>query len=115
MNFKNVFYFLLTAILAAVGVYLYRKAGAVADFAKKTVTETLNPASDKNIAYRGASAVARSLTGYADHESDATLGTILYDTVETFKKRAAAATEAYHIMSEKEDEEKDVNPSWVEP
>jgi hypothetical protein len=58
----------LTAI-AGVGLILYLNRDAI-----KGAVQAVNPASDKNLAYRAASAAARAATG----DPEATFGTALY-------------------------------------
>jgi hypothetical protein len=58
---------------AVAGVVLYKGATKGAAAAKTLVTETLNPASDKNIAYGAVSGIGEAITG----EKDWTLGTWL--------------------------------------
>lgn len=74
-----------TGVLALAGVAVagwvawkvYKGAGAAADVAKQVVTQDLNPASDKNIAYRGVNAAGAALTGNASFS----LGSWLYDVM----------------------------------
>lgn len=67
-----------TAAAAWIAYKLYKGAGDAADTLKKVVTEDLNPASDKNLAYQAAGA----LVGCAD--GSCSLGTRIYDGVEWF-------------------------------
>lgn len=70
------------AVLAGTGVALYAlykvKQGAekAADAVAAVVKEDLNPASDRNLAYRGVNAVGGALTGQGDSFS---LGSWLYE------------------------------------
>lgn len=62
------------AVLAGTAIVVYGlwKAGGVV---KKAVTEDLNPASDKNLAYSAVNAVGGAITGDADWS----LGSAIYD------------------------------------
>jgi len=80
MNVNFGFQAVIGLAVVALVVYLIwkaKKAGAaVLDFAKTTVTETINPASDKNIVYGGVNAVVQAIPG----NESATLGTAIYDS-----------------------------------
>lgn len=82
-NFKDVATGL--AIVAGTGIVLYgawklkQGAAAVGDAVAHTVTKSLNPVSDKNLAYRATGA----LVGCSD--GSCTLGTRIYDGVEAVK------------------------------
>jgi hypothetical protein len=60
-------------LLAALGIYVYMKGPA---FIKKTVTETLNPASDQNIVNQGVTGVVSAATGREE-----SLGGLIADKV----------------------------------
>lgn len=62
------------AVVALVAYALWKAKGVVGKIADVVATD-LNPVSDQNIVYRGASAVTQKITG---NESD-TLGTALYN------------------------------------
>lgn len=75
---KNLFYILVFVVLVIIAVMVYRKG-------KTVLTETLNPASDKNIVNRGVTEIVRTITG----DKNATLGTKIYDVVQSVKRAPA--------------------------
>lgn len=74
ITFGGVLAFLLVLILVFLFFYYSRSV-------KKVFTETINPASDKNIINRGVNTVIQNLTG----EPEATLGTKIFDWVDAIK------------------------------
>lgn len=80
------------AIAVALGVSLYylvkyiNKAEDTVDTIYETgetiVTESLNPASENNIAYTGASWVVDGLLGSDEEGDDGTVGTYIFDAVD---------------------------------
>lgn len=78
----------------ALGVGIFAAAAAVAYVVirgKKVLTEDLNPASDKNLAYRAASAITQAVSG----DESATLGTKLYDLAHPNQGGGSLCSEAW--------------------
>lgn len=76
-------YSAIAAGVAVVAFVLYKGAAKTAAAAKTLVTETLNPASDKNAAYGAANAVTQAISG----DPNATVGTKLWDVFNRDKDR----------------------------
>lgn len=72
-------------LLAIIGVGV---VGYIVWSNRKIVTEKLNPASDKNVAYQTTNGVARSVANiFSDTpvNEDSTVGTLAFDAVDTIK------------------------------